>query len=383
MYLTILDTALLSLLGERELEIEEIAGALDDVLNSSLWQRRLNRQADEYQEVFSACIASRARSIWGQSTANQRKGYYLAGVGLTTGQQLDAISGDANQFLLQANGAILNDEQNDAIEAFVNLAGLLFIIPPFVPDNLPENWQDILRIWLLGQPLSEVDTDNHSAVLKFVEEGLVYKLPWGIEAIRVRALANEDNFGGEDENPTIDNIEVGLAAPALEAGTLNRSAALLIQAGFSSRTAAIRAVNLTAATFTNGAELRAWLNSDDLQVGFQDEDWPTPESRELWVEFIRSQVPPEKVIWDRQQINFGVDWFNADSSPDAGALVKLRVTGDGVVQVLSKKLEIIGELVDRFIVAPTGVFIVNVGPDTTSIVGEYRGPRDLSIIEPQ
>jgi hypothetical protein len=48
----------------------------------------------------------------------------------------------------------------------------------------------------------------------------------------------------------LDNFELGLAASAVETGTIRRPASLLIEAGFSSRLAAIKAVNDTAATFS-------------------------------------------------------------------------------------------------------------------------------------
>ena len=56
--------------------------------------------------------------------------------------------------------------------------------------------------------------------------------------------------------------ETGLVVPAVENGTLNRSAAMLMQAGFNSRQAAIKAVNDCAATFTTSFALNQWLKSD-------------------------------------------------------------------------------------------------------------------------
>ena len=43
----------------------------------------------------------------------------------------------------------------------------------------------------------------------------------------------------------LDDHELGLAVPAVETGTMNRSASILIQAGFNSRLAAIKAVTDT------------------------------------------------------------------------------------------------------------------------------------------
>lgn len=117
---------------------------------------------------------------------------------------------------------------------------------------------NILRAWLEGEPISTVTKGHEGEALRFVEGGLVYRLPWGMEAIRVRAAANQET---KDEGLTLDEVEMGLVVPAVENGTLNRSAALLMQAGFSSRLAAIKAVNDTAATFATGNQLTEWIDS--------------------------------------------------------------------------------------------------------------------------
>jgi hypothetical protein len=99
---------------------------------------------------------------------------------------------------------------------------------PFTPDSMPANWRAILRAWLLGQPLAGIAAGQESETLQFIEGGLVYRLPWAMEAIRVRATANGDTVG---VGLPLDEHELGLAVPAVETGTLNRSASILIQAG--------------------------------------------------------------------------------------------------------------------------------------------------------
>jgi superfamily II DNA/RNA helicase len=91
-----LDTAILSLIGENDIPDEGIETALDDILQSSLWQRRLLRQNEQIQQALKAGLMSRSRLIWSQSTAARRRGYFLAGVGLTTGHALDAVAANAN-----------------------------------------------------------------------------------------------------------------------------------------------------------------------------------------------------------------------------------------------------------------------------------------------
>jgi hypothetical protein len=86
----------------------------------------------------------------------------------------------------------------------------------------------------------------------------------------------------------LEDHELGLAVPAVETGTLNRSASILIQAGFNSRLAAIKAVTDTGATFTTGQELRQWLNSEAVAAWSALPDWPTLETKPIWLEFPRA-----------------------------------------------------------------------------------------------
>ncbi len=223
-HIATLDTALLSLIGDNDIPDEGVAAALDDVLQSSLWHRRLLRQDNQTQHALKAGLA-------------RRRGYFLAGVGLTTGHALDAIAEDANWLLIRANGGILQGDTEAAIAAVTALAERVFTFYPFTPDPMPANWQAILRAWLLGEPLAGIAAGQESDTLQFIEGGLVYRLPWAMEAIRVRAIANGDTVG---ELP-LDEYELRLAVAAVETGTLNRSATILIQAGFNSRLRATQA----------------------------------------------------------------------------------------------------------------------------------------------
>ena len=62
----------------------------------------------------------------------------------------------------------------------------------------------------------------------------------------------------------------------------------MIQAGFSSRLAAIKAVTDTGAAFQMGQELRQWLNSEAVAAWNAQADWPTAETKAMWTEFTQS-----------------------------------------------------------------------------------------------
>lgn len=368
-----LDTAILSLLGENDIPDAEIEGALDNILQSSLWHRRLQRQDLEVQQVLKAGLVSRTRVIWSQSTAARRRGYFLAGVGLATGHELDAISANANDLLVQANAAILVGDAEAAIDAITALAGLVFTFYPFVPDPMPENWRLILRAWLLGQPIAGTTNVQQSETLQFVEGGLVYRLPWAMESIRVRAAANDDTIGPLALH--LEDHELGLAVPALETGTLNRSAAVLIQAGFSSRLAAITAVTDTGATFQTGRGLREWLASEAVAEWSLRPDWPTPETKAIWTDFVQSFAPHENLVWADRRYTANVVWLGVPPPP--GTPVQIHHWA-GQPHVLSADGMPLGTVQALISPRKAGLLRAQVALDVSRIDITYLGPVDLS-----
>ena len=366
------DIAILSLIGENDIPDEEIEAALDDILQSSLWNRRLQRKNVQVQQVFKAVLVSRSRLIWSQSTATQRRGYFLAGVGLTTGHALDAIALDANNLLMQANGAILVGDTEAAIGAVTSLAERVFVFYPFTPDPLPENWRDILRTWLLGQPLAALGAAQPSETLRFVEGALVYRLPWAMEAIRVRAAANGDTVG--PLNLALDDHELGLAVPAVETGTLNRSASILIQAGFNSRLAAIKAVIDTGTTFTTAQELRQWLSSEAVAALSVLPDWPTLQTKPIWMEFVQNFIPAARSTWADRRHRVKVAWLGAPLPP--GTAVQVHDWA-GQPRLLSTDGTPLATVQAALNPRRTGLLRAQVAQDVSTIDLIYLGPDDL------
>lgn len=366
-----LDTAILGLIGENEIPDEGVEAALDDILHSSLWHRTLARQGEQEQRALTAGLVSRSKLIWSQSTAAKRRGYFLAGVGLTTGHALDAIADDANQLLVQANSSIIVGDTEASIAAITGIAELVFSFYPFTPDPMPENWRDILRAWLLGLPIAAVAIGQETETLRFVEGGLVYRLPWAMEAIRVRAITNGDTIGVFQ----IDNHELGSAVPAVETGTLCRPAAILIQAGFNSRIAAIKAVTDTGATFQTGQELRQWLNTEALLAWSALPDWPTLETKTMWTEFVRGFSSDEKLVWADRRYWVGVDWFS--TPPTSGTPVQIY-EWDGRPHVFSSDGVPLGIVQNALNSGRTGLLHAEVAPDGDRVDIKYIGPDDLA-----
>ena len=368
-----LDTAILSLIGESDVPDDGIEAALDDVLQSSLWHRRLLRRGEQVQQVLKSGLVSRSKLIWSQSSAAQRKGYFLAGVGLTAGHALDAIAEEANSLLVTANAALVAGEAEEAIAAIISLAERVFAFYPFTPSTKPDNWRDLLCSWLLGEPLAELASGQESEALHFIEGGLVYRLSWAMEAVRVRATANRDVVGAN--GLALEDYELGLAVPAVETGTMNRSASILIQAGFTSRLAAITAVTDTRATFTTGRELRAWLNSDPVSARSALPDWPTPETKSMWTNLVQSFMVSAHRTWAARRYWSDVAWSGAPPRPGTPVQVYQK---NGQCLVLTADGLPLGILQAALNPHRRGLIHATVSAEAGRIDLIYLGPDDLS-----
>ena len=374
--LATLDTAILSLIGEGDVPDEEIEAALDAILQSSLWQRRLLRMDAASQQGLQTMLVTRSRYIWARSTSVARRGYFLAGLGLEAGHALDAVAPDANVLLVQANGALLMSDSEGAIQAITAIAERVFTFRPFTPDPFPDNWREILRCWLSGQSLAGLVAGHEADTLRFIESGLVYHLPWALEALRVRAIANGDVVG--EDGSKLDDYELGLAVPAVETGTMNRSASILIQAGFSSRLAAIKVVNDTDANFTTGLQFRAWLQGPIVAAFTAQADWPSAETRTLWLDFTQNFLPHENRVWTERRYQAQVRWYNTPPPPHTPVVL---YHWEGQPVVLSDEGSPLGVLQHPLNPSHEGVIrttVTRYPPGNVDL--SYLGPDDLWIV---
>ena len=56
--------------------------------------------------------------------------------------------------------------------------------------------------------MNEIQAASEDAAA-FVEDGLVYRLAWALEAIRVRSIANEEGFFDDKAGPLLSAVETG------------------------------------------------------------------------------------------------------------------------------------------------------------------------------
>jgi superfamily II DNA/RNA helicase len=354
-----LDSAILALLPH-ELDINDLAISLDEALSGSLWQRTLLRSSETAQAAAKAILNARSKFIWENSTPLQRKGAFFAGVSFNTGLQLGANAATLNALLVGSDREFLQGDIENAVNHTLEFARIVFTIAPFVPDELPAGWEEITKGWILGRSLADIAGGIESEIVEFLENALVYKLVWALEAVRVRAIAS-----GESEEAAFN----GYTAMAVETGTHVYAASLLIHCGFASRAAAIKAVVDEAGDFRDARGMRNWILSPRVEGRTLDSNWPTPQTASLWRDFAEGLSRQTLDKWEQRNFENAVNWRAEPLR--VGTPVRIK---DGK-SVFTVKWDPVGTLRQEL---PTngGMLVAHVGSNGTTIVGHYIGPRD-------
>lgn len=361
-----LDAAILALL-EAETEEADLDAELDVALTGSLFTRQLMQQEQNVQVLIRRFLDARTHRIWSQTSATQRKGYHVAGVGLRAGQFLDAHAANLVELLLRAEDALVAGDAHPAADAVVEFAKLVFQTAPFhIARAMPDTWENALRAWMEGHPASEVIAIGGDDGVDLLQEAFTYRLPWAMEAVRVHAIAV-----GQEGAESLR----GIAPLAAEAGSANRAVIILIRAGLSSREGAMAAVAKTAATFVDRNGMIEWLSSEEVARLSDQPDWPTPLSRHSWLQFVDVEKKSGARQWKRETHSVHVEWLG--DAPDAGTHVVLEEgVGPSGGLVLTPDLMKLGAL--RSILTRRTRYVVSarVGDAAGTVDVEYFGPSD-------
>ena len=366
-----LDTSILGLLGDGEIPDEEVENRLDEALRSSLWARSLAKRTDREQRILKLGFAGRVRVVFRGTTAAQRKAYFLAGVGLSTGRFLDASADRLRKLLVSANASIVGADAEDAIAPIGEFAKVIFEVRPFAPDPKPENWREVLVAWLKGEALGMAVNTEDRDVLRFVEDGLIYRLPWAMEAVRVHGVVDSSENAEGNE---FSDLDLSFAVSAVETGTLSVPAAVLMKAGFGSRTGAIKAVAAGNADFESMRGLVIWTRSDLVVELGRDPAWPTPETHDLWETFVAGLGPARARAWKKSETSVPVDWSDSDSGR-AGIPVRMLASGKRC-EVLSSDFKPLGEVAMSLTEDLRGVLHASASDDGSMIELKYLGPDE-------
>jgi hypothetical protein len=281
-----LDATVFGLVEALDADAADLPRLLDEALQSSLWAHQIGRKPDNVQQWHKIILQSRARLIWGATTAASRRGHFAMGVGLEAGLALDAMADEIGPLIDQADLASITGDNAALSIALIGLARRLLFLRPFIPDKkneLPENWENLLTSWVTGVDVNTIGTDN----MGVVEEAFSYRLVWALEALRTRRLT----LGWSPD------IIAGGGAASLETGVPKLMMAMLIRAGLPSRQAAMIAVNDGHAAFYDSATMRAWLESNEIAALTDSGAWPSAATAPLWKRFRDEALSGGSVKW--------------------------------------------------------------------------------------
>ena len=192
--------------------------------------------------------------------------------------------------------------------------------PFFAVRNLPSKWEKVIVGWVNGTAFSEIlkgrAARDAQRTQTLVQDGIVFRLVWAIEAVRVQAIATNHARAGElGDGPAF----------ALTYGVPSIAAALLCQIGFSSRVGAVWVTRQLAASFTDIKGLRDWLRQHDALLS--DEDfWETDDMYTLWKQTSSVERIDHPKLWNRTTHIVPVDW--TAESPAHGTQVRIIARND-------------------------------------------------------
>ena len=310
-----LDATVFGLVEALDADRSDLPKLLDEALKGSLWARQIAREEEDVAPLHKKVFEARADLIWKTTTKHSRRGHFAMGVGLEAGLSIDAMADVLANMADRADDAALSGDIDELADALGGLGERLLFMRPFIPDKknaLPGNWKAILRAWVAGEEVSVIGPHN----MRVVEEAFTYRLVWALEAIRTRRLS----LGWSPE------IVAGGAAAAVETGVPQFMMAMLIRAGLPSRRAAIAAINDAQPVFVTPAEMRAWLESDEITAYTDAGDWPTPEAAALWARFRTDALSSGIQKWSVERYQRLLD---RKATPPAGLYRIVTDEGDG------------------------------------------------------
>ena len=310
-----LDATVFGLIEALDSDRADLPTLLDEALKGSLWARQIAREDEDIAPLHKKVFEARAELIWKSTTTEARRGHFAMGVGLEAGLAIDAMADELADLLDQADAAALSGDVGELVDALSGLGERLLFMRPFIPDKtnaLPANWKDILRRWVSGDDVANIGPQN----MRAVEEAFTYRLVWALEAVRTRRMS----LGWSPETM------VGGAAAAVETGVPQFMMSMLIRAGLPSRRAAMAAIEDAEPAFVTPAEMRAWLESDEITAYTDAGDWPTPDTAALWARFRTEALSGGIQKWSVEHYKRLLDTATA---PPAGLYRIVTDDGDG------------------------------------------------------
>jgi hypothetical protein len=194
-YIADLDVAILALVEDLDAPVEQLADRLDEILKSSLWKRSLVRlDRTDFQKMEQEVIVSRARWLWTNTTTEQRRACFASGLGQRAGtfvhRNLDVLVDG----LAQLQAAIATGTAPRVAELAIWFAEAMAHESFFSVRKLPDNWKNALTKWVSGVAFADIlkglRARQEQRTQAFIQDGVVFKLVWAAEAVRVQAITS-------------------------------------------------------------------------------------------------------------------------------------------------------------------------------------------------
>jgi len=358
-----LDATVFGLVEALDSDRADLPKLLDDALRGSLWARQIAREDEAVAELHKKVFEARAEVIWRNTTAESRRGHFAMGVGLEAGLRIDAMADELADLLDLADIAALRGDAEELADALGTLGERLLFMRPFIPNKtnaLPEDWKDILRSWVSGDDIAEIGPQN----MKAVEEAFTYRFVWALEAVRTRRVS----LGWSPE------LVAGGAAAALETGVPQFMMAMLIRAGLPSRRAAIAAIEDSEPDFVTPAEMRDWLESDEITAHTNAGDWPTPDTAALWARFRTEALSGGIQEWSVERYERHIE---TTDPPQAGLYRITTDEGDGRTWLMTADYQQVAPFSSPAVDTKPSLFSGRVQGGTTAVTATRIGPGKL------
>jgi hypothetical protein len=230
--------------------------------------------------------------------------------------------------LLSDLGGAVNRRDAAAVgAAAVAFASVVTTDSFFAPSRLPDDWQAKLTGWVSGVAFREIL--DGARVQAFIQDGVIFKLVWAAEAVRVQAAA----IGHARVNELGDG-----PAFSLTYGVPSIEAALLCQTGFSSRVGATWVARQLGASFSDVEGMHEWMARYDAVLS-DPEFWESEDQHLMWSVRSSDRSDPYPTQWERQTYEIDVAW---QERPAAGTVVRIVPTSRRHITVCSDDLVTLG-----------------------------------------
>jgi hypothetical protein len=338
--LAALDVVILGSVDDLDADLAQLAATLDRAFAGSLYARRLDRLPESDASLARALMLDRAQWIWRNTSATSRSGYFAAGIGIDTGAFLDRNLDELLALLTVAETAFEQRHPEDAVDALTQAAELLSQKPPFVFEHRVENWTDILAAWVTGAPLAPLAATTDA--VGFIQNDLVYRLVWAVEAVRVHGVA----LG----RPAAV-IMSGAVSQVLTYGLPSADEHQLAGAGLPSRTMASKLASQFPDLFLQATTTKEVVKalSERIDTPF----WDSDSQSQMWRAFAARWSDPRSGEWNQIEATVEADW-DEQNPPDGTEVRIVHDTIDGVSYVCRNDLEPIGNLLIPLALATRG-----------------------------